>query len=68
MAGKLRFITPALPAITISTGYSPYSAQPSASHGSALYAPKNSGLGASSLTSQRPSSVTPHTTTPVASA
>ena len=38
-AGKLRVVTFARPAITRNTTHSPYIAQPSATHGSALYAP-----------------------------
>ena len=38
-AGKFRVVTLARPAITRNTTHRPYSAHPSATHGSALYAP-----------------------------
>ncbi len=63
-AGKLRVVTPARPPIVTSTRNRPYIAQPSATHGSASCASKYSGA-ASSRTTQRPSSVSPATTSPV---
>ena len=44
-AGALRIVTCARPAIATSTRNSPYSAQPSATHGSASWAAKNFGVG-----------------------
>ena len=65
-AGALRIVTCARPAIVTSTRNRPYSAQPSATHGSASWAPKNLSS-ANSRTTQRPSSTRPATTTPVKS-
>src|SRR5919205_3456042 len=65
-AGKLRVVTFARPAIVTNTRNSPYSAHPSATHGSASCAEKNSGA-ARRRTSQRPSSVIAATTQPVTS-
>ena len=63
-AGALRTVTWARAAIATSTRKRPYSAQPSATHGSASWAAKNSGA-AKIRTTQRPSSTSPATTTPV---
>src|SRR5919108_227880 len=65
-AGNVRVVTFARPAIVTNTRNSPYSAQPSATHGSASWAAKNDGA-ASRRTTQRPSSVIPATTRPVVS-
>src|SRR3954466_8930531 len=65
-AGNVRVVTFARPAMVTNTTNSPYSAQPSATHGSASYASKNDGA-ASSRTTHRPSSVKPATTSPVTS-
>src|SRR3954469_6471616 len=63
-AGNVRVVTFARPAIDTNTRNSPYSAQPSATHGSASCAGKNASA-ASRRTTQRPSSVRPATTSPV---
>jgi len=65
-AGKLRVVTLARPAITTNTRKRPYSAQPSATHGSAACAPKKLGA-ASSRIAQRPTSVSAATIIPVSS-